>query len=44
MDRDPKVEEASTLQEADGFLEAFEAQQELELGAIRLIAIIDERT
>lgn len=37
----PKVEEASTLQEADGFLEAFEAQQELELGAIRLIAIIE---
>jgi len=37
----PKVEEASTLQEADGFLEAFEVQSELEVGSIRLIAIIE---
>jgi len=37
----PKVEEASTLQEVDGFLEAFELQQELELGTMRLIVIIE---
>ncbi|NMB61152.1 MAG: CoA ester lyase [Chloroflexi bacterium] len=37
----PKVEEASTLQEVDGFLEAFEVQQELEPGTMHLIAIIE---
>lgn len=37
----PKVEDAATLQYADGFLEAFETQSVLELGTIRLIAIIE---
>ena len=37
----PKVEEADTLQYADGFLEAFEKEKEMEPGSIRLIAIIE---
>lgn len=37
----PKVEDAATLQYVDGFLEAFETQSVLELGTIRLMAIIE---
>ncbi len=37
----PKVEDASTLQYMDGFLEAFEVKKELPVGLIRLIAIIE---
>ncbi len=37
----PKVEDASVLQYADGFLEAYEGKKELQIGLIRLIAIIE---
>jgi len=37
----PKIEDAQTLQYVDGFLEAFEVKNELPIGSIRLIAIIE---
>ncbi len=37
----PKVEDANVLQYVDGFLEAYEGKKELQIGLIRLIAIIE---
>ncbi|RJQ39297.1 MAG: CoA ester lyase [Anaerolineaceae bacterium] len=37
----PKIENAGTLQYVDGFLEAYEIKSEMQIGSIRLIAIIE---